>query len=42
VRTLHVGLRVADRTRSVAFYAALGYELVCRAPETEIGELTML
>lgn len=42
MRTLHVGLRVADTARSVAFYRALGYELVGRVPETEIGELSML
>lgn len=28
MRTLHVGLRVADLRRSVAFYAAVGYEVV--------------
>jgi lactoylglutathione lyase len=28
MRTLHVGLRVRDRQRSLAFYQALGYELV--------------
>jgi catechol 2,3-dioxygenase-like lactoylglutathione lyase family enzyme/predicted ester cyclase len=42
MRTLHVGLRVADRARSVAFYEALGYEVVGGVPETELGELTML
>ena len=42
MRTLHVGLRVADRARSVAFYRAIGYEVVGRVPETELGELTML
>jgi lactoylglutathione lyase len=42
VRTLHVGLRVADRDRSLAFYRALGYEVVGAVPETPIGHLTML
>lgn len=42
MRTLHVGLRVADRARSVAFYSAVGYQVVGCVPETEIGELTML
>jgi lactoylglutathione lyase len=41
-RTLHTGLRVTDRASSVAFYDAIGYEVVGRVPETEIGELTML
>jgi lactoylglutathione lyase len=42
MRTLHFGLRVADRERSVAFYTALGYEVVGEVPETAIGHLTML
>jgi lactoylglutathione lyase len=42
VRTLHVGVRVADLDRSLAFYAALGYEVVGRVPETPLGELVML
>jgi lactoylglutathione lyase len=42
VRTLHVGLRVADRARSIAFYNAVGYELVGRVPTSGIGDLTML
>jgi lactoylglutathione lyase len=42
MRTLHVGLRVADRERSVAFYTAVGYEVVGSVPETGIGHLTML
>jgi lactoylglutathione lyase len=42
LRTLHFGLRVADLNRSLAFYAALGYEVVGSVPETEIGHLTML
>jgi lactoylglutathione lyase len=42
MRTLHVGLRVTDLTRSLAFYAAVGYEVVGSVPETPIGQLTML
>ncbi|GAB3194876.1 lactoylglutathione lyase [Geodermatophilus arenarius] len=42
MRTLHVGLRVADPERAVAFYTAVGYEVVGRVPETPIGQLTML
>jgi lactoylglutathione lyase len=42
MRTLHIGLRVADRERSVAFYTAVGYEVVGSVPGTGIGHLTML
>jgi lactoylglutathione lyase len=42
MRTLHLGLRVADRARSLAFYTALGYEVVGEVPETGIGHLTMI
>ncbi len=42
MRTLHVGLRVADRDRSLAFYAALGYQILGEVPETGLGHLTML
>jgi lactoylglutathione lyase len=42
MRTLHVGLRVSDRARSVAFYTAVGYDVVGGVADTEIGELTML
>ena len=42
MRTLHVGLRVADLERSLAFYTAVGYEVVGSVPETAIGHLTML
>ena len=42
MRTLHVGLRVADRSRSVAFYAAVGYDVVGEVPESGMGHLTML
>ncbi len=42
MRTLHFGLRVADLDRSLAFYTAVGYEIVGSVPETPLGELTML
>lgn len=42
MRTLHLGLRVADLDRSLAFYTALGYEVVGEVPETDLGHLTML
>ena len=42
MRTLHVGLRVTDLGRSLAFYTAIGYEVVGSVPETSIGHLTML
>ena len=42
MRTLHVGLRVTDLDRSLAFYTALGYEVLGAVPETEFGRLTML
>ncbi|WP_448628627.1 VOC family protein [Geodermatophilus sp. URMC 64] len=42
MRTLHVGLRVADLERSLAFYRAVGYEVVGEVPETGLGHLTML
>jgi lactoylglutathione lyase len=42
MRTLHCGLRVADLERSLAFYTAVGYEVVGSVPETGIGHLTML
>jgi lactoylglutathione lyase len=42
VRTLHVGLRVADLERSLAFYTGLGYEVLGGVPETAFGSLTML
>jgi lactoylglutathione lyase len=37
MRTLHVGLRVAELERSLAFYMGLGYELVGKVPETDFG-----
>jgi lactoylglutathione lyase len=42
MRTLHFGLRVADLDRSIAFYIAVGYEIVGNVPETGLGHLTML
>jgi len=42
MRTLHVGLRVADLDRSLAFYRAVGYEVVGSVPGTGLGHLTML
>ena len=42
MRTLHVGLRVADLAQSLAFYTGLGYQVLGTVPETEFGSLTML
>src|SRR6185503_5492749 len=42
MRMLHVGLRITDLNRSLAFYTALGYAEVGRVPDTEFGSLTML
>jgi lactoylglutathione lyase len=42
VRTLHFGIHVADLGRSLAFYTAVGYDVVGSVPETGIGHLTML
>lgn len=42
MRTLHFGLRVADLDRALAFYTAVGYEVVGSVPETPLGELTMI
>jgi lactoylglutathione lyase len=42
MRTLHFGLRVADLDRSLAFYTAVGYEVVGSVAETPLGQLTML
>ena len=39
---MHLGLRVADLDRSLAFYTAVGYEIVGRVPDTPLGQLTML
>src|SRR4051794_16084474 len=42
MRTLHMGLRVTDLKRSLAFYAALGYQVIGSVPATSLGDLTML
>jgi lactoylglutathione lyase len=42
MRTLHLGLRTADLGRSIAFYAAIGYEVLGEVSGTELGTLTML
>ena len=42
MRMLHLGLRVTDLERSLAFYTALGYAELGRVPETAFGSLTML
>lgn len=42
MRTLHVGLRVSDLERSLAFYAAVGYTVLGTVTGTAFGSLTML
>lgn len=42
MKTLHVGLRVSDLDRSLAFYTSLGYEVLGEVPATAFGSLTML
>jgi lactoylglutathione lyase len=42
MRTLHVGLRVSDLNRSLAFYAAVGYTVLGTVEGTPFGSLTML
>lgn len=42
MRTLHVGLRVADLRRSVAFYTSLGYEVLGEVRPAQSVSLTML
>lgn len=42
MRTLHLGLRVTDLDRSLAFYTKVGYVVVGEVPETDLGHLTML
>jgi lactoylglutathione lyase len=37
MRTLHFDLRIADRDRSLAFYSAVGYEVVGSVPDTPGG-----
>lgn len=42
MRTLHIGLRVSDLERSLAFYTGVGYDVVGTVPATAFGSLTML
>jgi lactoylglutathione lyase len=42
MRTLHVGLRVSDLERSLAFYTGVGYTVVGTVEGTAFGSLTML
>lgn len=42
MRTLHLGLRITDLDRSLAYYRAVGYEVVGEVTDTDIGHLTML
>ena len=42
MRTLHVGLRVSDLHRSLAFYTAVGYTVVGTVEGTGFGSVTML
>jgi lactoylglutathione lyase len=42
MRTLHVGLRVSDQERSLAFYSAVGYTVVGTVEGTASGSLSML
>ncbi|MDQ1647494.1 MAG: lactoylglutathione lyase [Cryptosporangiaceae bacterium] len=42
MRTLHVGLRVSELERSLAFYTAVGYTVVGTVEGTPFGRLTML
>ena len=42
MRTLHFGMYVDDLDRSLAFYSAVGYEVVGTVPETPLGALTMI
>lgn len=42
MRTLHFGLRVSDLERSLAFYTAVGYEVIGTVEGTAHGTLKML
>src|SRR5258708_38153472 len=42
MRTLDLGLRVADLERSIAVYTSIGYEVLGDVPATDLGTLTML
>ena len=37
MKTLHLGLRVADLDRSLAFYTSVGYEVVQEVAQTDLG-----
>jgi len=42
MRTLHIGLRVGDLERSLAFYSAVGYTVAGTVEGTASGSLSML
>lgn len=42
MRTLHIGLRISDLSRSLAFYAAVGYAIVGDRRRDRFGTLAML
>ncbi len=42
MKSLHVGLRASDVESSIAFYNALGFEVLGEVTATEFGNLTML
>lgn len=42
MRTLHIGLRVENLDRSLAFYQAIGYRVLGAVDGTAFGTLTML
>ena len=42
MRTLHVGPRVSDLQRSLAFYTAVGYTVAGTVPGTAFGTVSML
>jgi lactoylglutathione lyase len=42
MRTLHIGLRVSDLGRSLAFYTAVGYTVTGTVEGTALGSLSML
>src|SRR3954470_15967935 len=42
MRTLQFGPQVANRELSVAFYTALGFEVIGEVPDSARGHLTML
>ena len=42
MRTLHLGLRVTDLDRSLAFYTNVGYEVVGEVRETDLGRIELV